>query len=174
MALLLGYRYCQILFNIRLHDLLKLTVLLFIFMAMFLAETMDFYSRLFFYDKILHSFSGVMLFFLGQALYKRIAGKVENRLVYNRVMILFSIFFAVAMAGCWEIFEFTLDRTMGYHLQNDSLLDTMGDIICGTTTAVLCGGITYMVIRAQNRSYAEELTSKSESEPVAESLSQVL
>lgn len=56
---------------------------------------------------------------------------------------LFSIAFSLAIAVGWEIYEFTMDRLYGLHLQQSiptaetGLLDTMGDFICATVGALL-------------------------------------
>jgi uncharacterized membrane protein YjdF len=124
-------------------------------MSMFLAEILNFYTKIPFYDKILHLISGIMLFFLGQALYKRIESKQNEFQTNTTIMVLFSMFFSIAMAGCWEIFEFSCDRIFGYHLQLDSLFDTMGDIICGTTTAVLTAIFVLSSYRAKKVNIAD-------------------
>jgi uncharacterized membrane protein YjdF len=147
-SLVFGFRFIQFIGDIKLYDQLKLFVLIFIFMAIFLAEILNFYSRIPIFDKILHSSSGVMLFFVGQALYEHIHNLSKNPMD-TTVMILFSMFFAIAMAGSWEIFEFSMDRLMGYHLQNDSLFDTMGDIICGTSTATITALISSILLRVK-------------------------
>jgi len=158
--LLLGYRFVQVITNIKFHDLLKLSLLIFIFMAMFLAEILNFYSRIPIFDKILHSLSGAMLFFVGQALYKRVEKSQKVIKSNTTVMILFSMFFSIAMAGCWEIFEFSMDRLLGYHLQNDSLFDTMGDIICGTSMAIITAILSFVLFRVKrvnvDKSYMDE------------------
>ena len=146
-ALLISIRFIQFIIKIEFHNLLKLFILVFIFMAIFLAEILNFYSKIHIFDKILHSLSGVMLLFIGQTLYKRIENSQKNFQSNTVLMILFSMFFSIAMAGCWEIFEFSMDRIMGYHLQNDSLFDTMGDIICGTSMAI----ITAIFMSIKNR-----------------------
>jgi hypothetical protein len=144
-VLLLGFRSLQMFSNIIFHDILRLSVLIFIFMAMFLAEILNFYKMIPIYDKILHSVSGAMLFFVGKAFYNYLEDSKKSTNNNSQIMILFSMFFAIAIAGCWEIFEFSMDRIMGFHLQRDSLFDTMQDIICGTSVAILTALLVFLL-----------------------------
>ncbi len=134
-ALLIAYRFIPKLLNVNLHSIIKISMLVFIFMAIFLAEILNFYKRIFFFDKILHSLSGILFLFVGQSLFRRIDNQDDRDKENKLMMVLFSFFFSLAVAGCWEIFEFSVDRLFGCHLQNDSLMDTMTDIICATVTA---------------------------------------
>lgn len=124
---------------------LRFAVLLFILLAMILAKEFDFYSVIPHLDKIEHLFSGVILAFVGLVIFRGLngksgeskeggknEGKAEMSLHAGLIPVLFSLFFAVAMAGCWEIYEFSADHLLGFNSQNNSLTDTMGDIICGT------------------------------------------
>lgn len=116
---------------------LRFSILLFIFIAMFLGNEFDFYSLIPPLDKIEHFFSGIILTFIGVVIYNHI-NRNENALKINPfTKVLFCLFFSIAMAGCWEIYEFTMDRLLGLRSQNNSLLDTMLDIICGTSGAII-------------------------------------
>jgi uncharacterized membrane protein YjdF len=115
---------------------LRFSVLLFIFITMFLANEFGLYGVIPYLDKIEHLFSGVILCFVGLLMYMKMnnVGKTTTR--NPKPAVWFSLFFAVAMAGVWEIFEFTTDSLFGLHSQNGSLIDTMTDIICGTVGAI--------------------------------------
>ncbi|MEC0264594.1 MULTISPECIES: hypothetical protein [Paenibacillus] len=129
---------------------LRFCVLLFIFITMFLANEFGFYSVVPYLDKVEHLFSGVILCFVGLLIYGK-ASDLENKSVTPsaKVAIWLSLFFSVAMAGVWEIYEFTTDHWFGLNSQNGSLVDTMTDIICGTIGAVLTS--LYLVIQAKRR-----------------------
>ena len=61
---------------------------------------------------------------------------------------LFSMFFAIAGAGIWEIYEFTADNLLGINMQGDNT-NTMGDIISGTLGALTWFGIHTLVHKRQ-------------------------
>lgn len=115
---------------------LRFSILAFIFVTMFLANEFGGYTIIPHLDKIEHFFSGVILCFLGLSIYNHLNNnEIDN--LNLKTMVLFSLFFSIAMAGIWEIHEFTTDKLFGLRSQNASLDDTMGDIICGTIGAVV-------------------------------------
>lgn len=129
---------------------LRFCVLMFIFIAMFLANEFGFYSVIPYLDKFEHLFSGVILCFIGLLIYEKASENEKNTDTLSaKVAIWLSIFFSVAMAGVWEIYEYTTDHLFGLRSQNGSLPDTMTDIICGTIGAVLTG--IYLVVQAKRR-----------------------
>ncbi|TJY41273.1 hypothetical protein E5161_12625 [Cohnella pontilimi] len=135
MFVLLGIRLVARWTKTAMFPALRFSVLLFLFVTMFVAKQFGFYSVIPYLDKIEHLFSGVILSFVGLLMYRKMDQAGQAAVVNWRLAVWFSLFFAVAMAGCWEIFEFTTDRLFGLNSQNGSLVDTMMDIICGTVGA---------------------------------------
>lgn len=117
--------------------ILKLFVFVFIFVAMFLAVEFSFYSFVWELDKFEHFSSGILLVFVGFLILKHI-NRDEDKIQLNTMTVVgFSLFFAVSCPGCWEIFEYSVDKFFHLATQNGSLEDTMQDIICGTTGAII-------------------------------------
>lgn len=112
-----------------------LPLIIFIFFATYCARVLNFYS-LDSYDKILHFSSGILMGYVGIVLYDVIfqnKNDVRGRLI-------FAIFFAIAIAGLWEVWEFSCDKILSMTLQK-SLDDTMYDIICGSLGGILISSI---------------------------------
>ena len=109
----------------------------FIIGAMYLGNVFDFYIIIPMYDKILHLLSGLIIGLIGYILFLHVSnGSAENS--FKRYTpILFSIIFSIAAAGVWEIWEFSTDQLFGFASQNNSLHDTMWDIICGTLMGII-------------------------------------
>ncbi len=85
------------------------------------------------WDKILHFLSGFLASHIGIETYKKCDGEEKNKkLIYS-----FSFLFAASMAVLWEIYEFSVDAIIGTNAQNDSLSDTMLDMIAGTVSSVI-------------------------------------
>lgn len=120
-----------------LPSLLRSSVLLFIMITMMLANLFGMYAVIPYLDKIEHLLSGVILFFVGQFILIKMANANGMSNLPSSIIIWFSFFFAAAMAGMWEIYEFTVDHLFGLHSQNGSLTDTMIDMICGTVSAIV-------------------------------------
>ncbi|SEC15674.1 hypothetical protein [Paenibacillus sp. GP183] len=128
---------------------LRLSILLFIFVTMFLANEFGFYGIIPELDKIEHLFSGLILCFVGLLIYKKMLSKEESAQSHPKIALWFSLFFSVAMAGCWEIYEYTTDHLFGLNSQRGSLDDTMLDIISGTIGAVLT--TVYLAYKAKRK-----------------------
>ncbi|WP_238948526.1 hypothetical protein [Clostridium sp. YIM B02569] len=133
---------------------LRFSVLAFIFVTMFFANEFKGYSFIPYLDKIEHLSSGVILFYIGSLILELI-NKNETNKLNVKTIILFSLFFAIAMAGVWEIYEFTTDRLFGLRSQNNSLVDTMGDIICGSIGALFTSIYTYKNFKVNSKVSSE-------------------
>lgn len=123
---------------------------LFIYLALFLGEIRSFYFRFWWWDMILHFFSGIALGFIGflilYSLYK------NNRLPISAGLLVFLSFtFAVALGSVWEIFEFAMDSFFGLNMQKSGLLDTMWDLILNTFGALIASTSGYFYLKHQTR-----------------------
>lgn len=135
-AVLLLFRGVNIWTKRELPPILRSSVLIFITITMLLANLFNMYAVIPYLDKIEHFISGIILFFVGQFILNKIARAHEMDHLPIRMIIWFSFYFATAMAGLWEIYEFTVDHLFGLKSQNGSLADTMTDMICGTLSAI--------------------------------------
>lgn len=131
--------------------------LIFIFLAMYLGNVFDFYQLISNYDKILHFSSGIIIGVVGLIIYAHFTKEYMKKLSPH-FMILFIFIFCVALAGCWEIWEFTGDRLFGFTSQNNSLIDTMMDIICGTAGGLISLIPIYRFARGKSNSFLEKVT----------------
>lgn len=146
-AILLLFRGVNIWTKNELPPLLRSSVLIFITITMLLANLFNMYAVIPYLDKIEHFLSGIILFFVGQFILNKIARAHEMNHLPIRMIIWFSFYFAVAMAGMWEIYEFSVDHLFGLQSQNGSLTDTMMDMICGTLSALATS--FYLLIKAR-------------------------
>ena len=120
--------------------------IIFIFISMYLANVWDFYA-IDNYDKFLHFISGILIGFLGLVIYIYLSnGNINNEMKPITIFI-FPLIFSIAIAGVWEIWEFSTDQVFGLTAQWD-LEDTMWDIILGS----LGGGISSGLIYYSNKS----------------------
>lgn len=108
----------------------------FIFLAMYLANVWNFYS-IPNYDKFLHLLSGAIIAIIGYILFIYLTNDISRKEMNPLTPAIFVILFATAAAGVWEIWEFTTDSLFGLSAQNNSLNDTMWDIICGTVVGII-------------------------------------
>lgn len=143
--------------RVKIPSLLYFLILLFIFLSMFLGKVSGFYGIFPWWDKMLHTLSGVILMLIGFVIFFLLCGKDVRKEIPPIVIVLFGLFFAVAMAGVWEIFEFTTDKLFGLNSQNGSLVDTMGDIIVGTLGAIAASIPGYLYLKGKRIRFFEKM-----------------
>ena len=120
-------------FKINIDESLILIWILFIIMAHFLGVICGFYNRFEYFDKITHTFSGILSGSVGVLL--------VNNVRYKNVMfnILFILSFTWLCAGMWEVFEFTCNYLFGGDAQRvvaTGVSDTMWDMIVAFIGAI--------------------------------------
>ncbi len=126
-------------FKIFSHNICNL-ILIFIMMALFGGRSLRFYGVIPYYDKILHFYSGIVIAQAGREIYVKLKGDTSNKVLHNT----FAIIFAIALAGLWEIWEFSGDSLIGTNSQNSSLQDTMWDIIAGSISGIISVTASYI------------------------------
>ena len=133
----------------------------FIIGAMYLGNVFDFYIIIPMYDKILHLLSGLIIGLIGYILFLHVSNSsVENS--FKRYMpMLFSIMFSIAAAAIWEVWEFSTDQLFGFTSQNNSLKDTMWDIICGTIMGIFANIPIYLYhIKSKKIKFIENINNQ--------------
>ena len=129
----------------------------FIFGAMYLGNVFDFYLIIPMYDKILHLLSGLILGMIGYILFVHVSNGATEGSFKRYMPILFSIIFSIAGAAVWEIWEFSTDQLFGFLSQNNSLHDTMWDIICGSIMGIISSIPIYLYIKGRKIKYIEKI-----------------
>ena len=120
---------------------MELVYLIFIFFGHFVGSIMGVYNQIFIYDKIIHTLSGVLTALFALVLLKNMKLYDFHHFLFN---VLFMIVFTIAIAGVWEIFEFTNDAIFqadAQHVMTTGVDDTMLDMI-----VALLGGVIVVVI----------------------------
>lgn len=121
-------------------------IVLFIYLSMFIGSVYEAYERLFWWDAILHTTSGIVLsfaaFLILYILYK------NNKLKTSPFIIgLFTFSFGLAFGAVWEIFEFSADSLFGTNMQRNGLNDTMWDLIVDAIGSMFVAVIGYDIIK---------------------------
>jgi len=116
-------------FDFKIDNSIKTLYLIFIFFAHFLGTIVNLYYKIEIYDKIMHTFSGVMTGFLGFIILVKSKKYNYKSIWYN---ILYIIAITCMVAVMWEMFEFTSDRIFNKDAQRvikTGVNDTMIDMI---------------------------------------------
>lgn len=129
--------------KIKLEDKLKISLIIFIFAAQCLGTVLGFYGKFLWWDTMLHTISGVIFFFVGEAIIKQMSnGKVEGKL-NNKITVAFAVCFSLSTGVIWEVFEFFVDSLLGQNMQvtkgligQEAVMDTMIDLISVTVGTI--------------------------------------
>jgi hypothetical protein len=125
------------------HEFESLAVL-FVCLALFCGEVLDFYNRYWWWDLLLHTWSSFLLGITGFLLVYVLNENDNIQLDLSPGFIaLFACMFAIGIGALWEIFEFFMDQTFGMNMQKSGLVDTMWDLIVDTIGAVLISVLGY-------------------------------
>ncbi len=146
-------------YNINLIDEFEVIIIIFIYAGLFLGEARGYYTRFWWWDSLLHAFSGIALGFAGflilYILYK--TGRLKTSLKF---IALLSFCFAVALGALWEIFEFLVDSFFGANMQKArglgtvyycdtrlGVMDTMWDLILNSLGALFASVTGYFYLK---------------------------
>lgn len=110
-----------------------------IFISIFLGTTLNFYAIFPDFDFYLHLIFGFVCCILSMPFIRYFIQK--SNLEINKLKISFILFmifcFSMTCGALWEIYEFSVDTLFNLNTQNNSLLDTMSDIIANTLGAII-------------------------------------
>lgn len=112
--------------------ILNFTIYLFCFLSFNIGMTLNGYSRIPQYDKLVHTLSGVFFALLGLGFYYVLKPiKKLERSDYS-IVSFFSVMFSLSIAVIWEIYEYTIDfllHTDPQRVSTTGINDTMIDMI---------------------------------------------
>ena len=131
-------------YSITLPFELDFLITLLIFLHTFFGEWLKFYDRLWIWDKILHLYGTAVVSMLAFMIVYTLHYTKKIRLTLPLVG-LFTITFAMAVGGLWEIGEFAVDKIFNKDTQNgldNTMWDLINDLIGGTFVAIM--GIIYI------------------------------
>lgn len=141
----------------------ELLTIAFIFAALFLGETRNYYGRFWWWDVALHTTSGGLLGILGVLLVYVLNENPRVNLHMRPGFVAFFAFcFAVTTGTLWEIFEFAVDQLIGMKMQKPTqgdpsgLTDTMWDLIVDAVGAMTISVIGYGYMKRGQKSIVGE------------------
>jgi len=127
----------------------EFVLVLFVYASIFLGEVHGFYTRFWWWDVVLHAGSGIAIGFIGFLILYTLHrdGLFEAR---PSLIVFLSFSVALAIGALWEIFEFTLDSTIGLTMQK-SAVDTMRDLVIDAFGALIASLSGYFYLRYRSR-----------------------
>ena len=137
-------------YKITLPTEMEFLLVLFISLSLVLGELRGFYAVFWWWDIFLHSFSAILLAFVG-LLIPYILYTEKRIKTTPKFVALFMFTFALAIGASWEIFEFGMDQIFGFNMQKSGLVDTMWDLITDAISAFILSIITYFYLKRKNK-----------------------
>ena len=126
----------------------QVVLLIFLFGAQFLGEIFDYYERFWWWDLLLHGWSGVLLGLIGFLLVYIMNEASGVGVVMSPFFVaFFALCFAVTCGVVWEVFEYLMDVIFKTNMQKSGLHDTMGDLIIDTAGALIISVNGYFTLR---------------------------
>lgn len=113
---------------------LEFVYLIFLFISYILGFVFDYYNKIYFFDALAHSLFGLVGSIYALPLLNKLKKYDYNNIIFN---FFFIIIFTLAIAGLWEIFEFTIDKIFESANMQRSLNNTMKDIISALLFSIL-------------------------------------
>ncbi len=146
-------------FRIILPVEVELAVTTFVFLHFLLGETANYYLRFWWFDKLLHISSGILVGMVGFIIIYFFL--YTNKLRANPFMVvIFSVSFALAVGAVWEIFEFIIDIVFALNMQKSGLNDTMGDLIVDFLGACIVGVGVYRYLKKDEDGVVKTLVNR--------------
>lgn len=123
----------------------KLVSILFIFAAQYFGEIHNFYTKIWWWDLLLHSIFGYYSVIIFVHIIKDIIKK-EKDISYKRYNLLISLFafnFSLTLGTLWEMFEFLGDLLFNTGMIKGGLEDTATDLLVKIAAAFLTSVFYY-------------------------------
>ncbi|MEX2608170.1 MAG: hypothetical protein WD708_12575 [Kiritimatiellia bacterium] len=150
-------------FNVYIPPEFQILSAVFVFASLFLGEIRGFYTRFWWWDMFLHTWSGLLLGIFGFLLVYMLNENASIELSMKpRFVAFFAFLFAVSMGAIWEIFEFIMDQQFGMNMQKpmlgdpSGLTDTMWDLIVDTLGAGIISILGWWYLRDGKRSWFDD------------------
>jgi uncharacterized membrane protein YjdF len=130
--------------KINLNNTSRVMIVILIFIAQCLGTTLKFYNSYDNWDLIVHFFSGIVMFMVGYNIISSYNNQHHDVKLNKKLMIIFSILFALSVGSVWEMYEYSVDGILNLDTQRTGQLvgrlaieDTMTDIFASTLGALL-------------------------------------
>ncbi len=142
---------------------LEIVMIVFVYASIFLGGVHAYYTKIWWWDVVLHGSAGVLLGIFGFAAVYVLNDEKKIGLSMSPVFVaMFSFAFAMALGSIWEIVEFALDSFFGFNMQGVGIVDTMSDLIIDMVGALLASGAGYLYMRKGDFDFLGRLVRKIE------------
>ena len=143
---------------------IELLIVLLVFASLFMGSLEAYYTRFWWWDKMLHTWAGLLTGAVGFLLVFILNREERPRLSLSPAFVgLFAFAFAMTVGVIWEIFEFALDSLFGMRMQQGEgvweagLTDTMWDLIVNALGGLVTAWAGYYYVRSDREHAIDRL-----------------
>lgn len=131
-------KFIKIKFHFDVPNLLDFFLISFAFSGLILGDVFNFYEKIPYWDSILHTFSGVLIAYIGFIIIKYLDKEYTIPLSVSPLfMCLIVVSVALAIGAVWEIGEYTVDDI--FHTNNQQYMETTRGTLYNQTDVPLQG-----------------------------------
>ena len=123
-------------FSIKFSTFFKAFLMSFITLGALLGAVYGFYQKIEIWDEIMHTACGFFTALVGFCSWDAVKGDGRGDLPLG-YRIFVAISFAVAVAGIWELYEFTADQLIGTDMQRDTVINSISSYFVGTSPFIV-------------------------------------
>lgn len=122
-------------FNIELPSVLEIVILLFIFAAEILGEMGSYYTKVPYWDTMLHTINGFLCAAIGFALIDILNRNERIKFKLSPIFLtVVAVCFSMTIGVLWEFFEFFCDVFLGTDMQKDFVVSSITSTYLGKNT----------------------------------------
>lgn len=139
-------------FGIDLPGPLEIVIMLFIFAAEILGEMGNYYTRVPFWDTMLHTVNGFLCAAIGLALIDILNQNEKIKFKLSPLFLTIVAFcFSMTIGVLWEFFEFFCDAVVGTDMQKDHIVTAVTSTLLGqgTKEPLVIKGITETIVNGK-------------------------
>ena len=159
-AATLGLSFVPVFIANRFHIKLPMPFLvfttLFLMGSIFMGEAFGFYERLWWWDIALHALSAVSFGLIG-FLFVFTLFEGDRYAAPALAIAVLSFACAVTIGTLWEVFEFTMDKSLGLNMQKSGLDDTMLDLIVDAIGSFIGAATGYLYLHGRAKGWTAGL-----------------
>jgi hypothetical protein len=116
--------------HIDIPDTLEVIILLFIFSAEILGEIRSYYLIFPYWDTTLHTLNGFLAAAIGLSLIDILNKNDRFAITLSPVFVALVAFcFSMTIGVLWELFEFSMDKFLGFDMQKDTYIQTINSVL---------------------------------------------
>lgn len=116
-------------FKVKLSPVLQAIILLFIFAAEILGEIGNFYTKLPWWDTMLHTLNGFLMAAIGFAMIDILNNSPRFHFSLSPIFVAFVAFcFSMTIGVLWEFFEFGMDSLAATDMQKDRIISDISSV----------------------------------------------